>query len=39
MRRPLVALAMALLLTGGGAPKIKLVEPDYNFIPGSVPLD
>jgi hypothetical protein len=30
---------MALLLTGGGTPKVKPVELDYNFIPGSVPLD
>ncbi len=25
--------------TGAAAPKVKLVEPDYHLIPGSVPLD
>jgi glyoxylase-like metal-dependent hydrolase (beta-lactamase superfamily II) len=30
---------MAGALTGAAAPKIKLVEPSYHFIPGSVPLD
>jgi glyoxylase-like metal-dependent hydrolase (beta-lactamase superfamily II) len=30
---------MAGLLGGAAAPKIKLVEPSYTLIPGSVPLD
>ena len=39
MGRSLALLAAAVLLTGAAAPKIKLVEPDYHLIPGSVPLD
>jgi glyoxylase-like metal-dependent hydrolase (beta-lactamase superfamily II) len=39
MVRSLIVLAMAGLLTGAGAPKIKLVEPSYHLISGSVPLD
>lgn len=37
--RSIVLLAMVALLTGAAAPKIKLVEPSYRLIPGSVPLD
>jgi glyoxylase-like metal-dependent hydrolase (beta-lactamase superfamily II) len=39
MLRSLVLIALAGFLTGAAAPKIKLVEPDYHLIPGSVPLD
>jgi len=38
MRRSLILLAMAGLLTGA-APKVRLVEPSYHLVPGSVPLD
>jgi glyoxylase-like metal-dependent hydrolase (beta-lactamase superfamily II) len=39
MVRSFVLLAVAGLLTGAAAPKIKLVEPDYHLISGSVPMD
>ncbi len=39
MGRIFVLLAMAGLLGGAGAPKLRLVEPSYDLIPGSVPLD
>ena len=39
MLRSFVLIALAGLLTGAAAPKIKVVEPDYHVIPGSVPLD
>ena len=39
MARGLALLAMAVLLTGSAAPRIKLVDPNYHLIPGSVPLD
>jgi glyoxylase-like metal-dependent hydrolase (beta-lactamase superfamily II) len=39
MERLIVMLAMAGLLTGAAAPKIRLVEPSYHLIPGSVPLN
>lgn len=39
MVRSIILLAMAGLLSGAAAPKIKLVEPDYHLVPGSVPLD
>jgi glyoxylase-like metal-dependent hydrolase (beta-lactamase superfamily II) len=39
MVRSFVLLAVAGLLTGAAAPKIKLVEPDYHLIAGSVPFD
>jgi glyoxylase-like metal-dependent hydrolase (beta-lactamase superfamily II) len=39
MKPMLVLLLTAVSLTGATAPKIKLVEPDYHLIPGSVPLD
>lgn len=39
MVRLLVLMTVAGLLTGAAAPKIKIVEPGYQFIPGSVPLD
>ena len=37
--RSIILLAMAGLLGGASAPKIKLVEPGYHVISGSVPLD
>jgi glyoxylase-like metal-dependent hydrolase (beta-lactamase superfamily II) len=39
MERSFILLAVAGLLTGAAAPKVKLVEPSYHLIPGSVPLD
>ena len=39
MRRSIFLLAAAVLLAGASAPKIKLVEPSYQLIPGSIPLD
>lgn len=39
MRRSFLLLVAAALLTGASAPKIKLVEPSYTLIPGSVPPD
>ena len=39
MVRSFLLLALAGLLTGAAAPKIKLVEADYHLIPGAVPLD
>ena len=39
MERSIVLLAMAGLLGGTAAPKVKLVEPGYHLISGSVPLD
>lgn len=39
MMRSLVLAAAALLLAGAAGPKIKLVEPDYRLIPGSVPMN
>ncbi|HEU4498181.1 MAG TPA: MBL fold metallo-hydrolase [Sphingomicrobium sp.] len=39
MVRSLVLIALAGILTGAAAPKIKVVEPDYHVFPGSVPLD
>jgi len=39
MKRSILLVAMAGLLTGAAAPKIKLVEPSYHLIPGAVPLD
>lgn len=39
MRRSIYLVAAAVLLTGAAAPKVKLVEPSYSLIPGSVPLD
>ena len=39
MVRSIILLAMAGLLGGAAAPKIKLVEPSYHVISGSVPLD
>ncbi|MCL6742018.1 MBL fold metallo-hydrolase [Sphingomonas sp. RB56-2] len=38
-RSILLVVAAAGLLTGAAAPKVKLVEPSYTLIPGSVPLD
>ena len=38
MGRSLILLAMAGLLTGAAAPKVRLVEPSYTLIPGSVPM-
>ena len=38
MGRSLIVLAMAGLLTGAAAPKVRLVEPSYTLIPGSVPM-
>lgn len=39
MARSFILLATAVILTGASAPEIKLFEPDYHLIPGSVPLD
>ena len=39
MVRSLVLVALAGILTGAAAPKIKIVDPDFHVIPGSVPLD
>ena len=39
MARSSFLLAMAAMLTGAAAPQIRLVEPDYHLVPGSVPLD
>jgi glyoxylase-like metal-dependent hydrolase (beta-lactamase superfamily II) len=39
MRRSIFLVAAVGLLTGAAAPKVKLVEPSYTLIPGSVPLD
>jgi glyoxylase-like metal-dependent hydrolase (beta-lactamase superfamily II) len=39
MKRTILLVAMAGLLGGAGAPKIRLVEPSYFLIPGSVPQD
>jgi glyoxylase-like metal-dependent hydrolase (beta-lactamase superfamily II) len=39
MGRSILLLAMAALLTGASAPKVKLVEPSYSLISGSVPTD
>jgi len=39
MKRMLALLATVVLLSGATAPKIKVVEPDYHLVPGSVPLD
>ena len=39
MVRSFVLVSIAALLTGAAAPKVKLVEPSYTLIPGSVPLD
>ncbi len=37
--RSIILLAMAGLLGGAAAPKIKVVEPGYHLVAGSVPLD
>ena len=37
--RAIIVLTAAGLLSGGTAPKIKLVEPDFHLVPGSVPID
>jgi glyoxylase-like metal-dependent hydrolase (beta-lactamase superfamily II) len=39
MVRSILMVAMAAMAGGAGAPKIKLVEPGYHLISGSVPLD
>ena len=39
MQRFLAFIAAALMLTGATAPKVRLVEPGYHLVPGSVPLD
>jgi len=39
MKRSFLLLAAGALLAGASAPKVKLVEPSYHLIPGSVPLD
>jgi len=39
MMRAVVLLAMAGMLTGTAPPRVKLAEPDYYLVPGSVPMD
>jgi glyoxylase-like metal-dependent hydrolase (beta-lactamase superfamily II) len=39
MRHSIFLLMAAALLSGAAAPKVKLVEPSYSLIPGSVPMD
>jgi len=39
MMKSFALLAVLGLATGAAAPKVKLVEPDYHLIPGSVPFD
>jgi len=39
MKRSILLAAMAGLLTSAATPKIKLVEPSYHLIPGSIPQD
>ena len=39
MVRTFLLLAVAALLAGAADPKVKLVEPSYQLVPGSVPLD
>lgn len=39
MIRSIALLLVLGLATGAMAPKIKVVEPDYHLVPGSVPLD